>query len=316
MKFGRRKAEQDASARGPVHTRPDSGLPARRRLGRSARAAAFLAVPALCLISLASASAATPAPEVQWEAASEVSETGATAEASINPEGVETSYEIWLECSEAVGINQQCEPLTANPQRRQGTLPPVSEPVIVTDVLTGLQPDTWYRYRVVATNSGGRAGIVGAGLRTCPSTGPCYMQPYAPGSPLWGLEGAEREAAEAPRLEAEREAKHREEEERPAKEAAEKAAKEGETREAGERAGREQAEQAAAAGLCQVPRLKGDSLKAAHRALRRSHCALGSVARPHVDGSLTVVRQGVPAGAQRPPGFEVRLTLGADKKRR
>jgi hypothetical protein len=262
----------------------------------------------LALFFVAPASAATQLPEVRWEVASEVSATGATAEASINPEGGETSYEIWLECSEAPGINQQCEPLTANPQRRQGTLSPASESVIVTDAVTGLQPGTFYKYRVVATNSAGRSGIVGAGFRTCPSTGPCPMQPYAPGEALWNLEGAERAAEEAPRLEAEREAKRREEEERPAKEAAERAAKEREIREAGERAGREQV------GLCVVPRLAGDSPKRARRTLRRAHCALGSIVKPHSGGRLVVVAQSVPSGVKRPPGFKVRVTCAVDGK--
>jgi hypothetical protein len=145
MTFDKPNAERQASAQ--THT--DSNLSGRRRLRLSRRASAFLGIPVLCLFFVASASAATQAPEVQWEAASEVSATGATAEASINPEGGETSYEIWLECREAPGINQPCEPLTANPQRRQGTLPSVSEPVIVTDVVTGLQPGDFYKYRVV-----------------------------------------------------------------------------------------------------------------------------------------------------------------------
>jgi hypothetical protein len=281
----------------------------------SGRVFAFLGVSVLCLLFASAASAAQLAPEVQWEAASEVGTTSATAEAWIDPEGAETSYEIWLECREVPESEGQCEPLAADPQIRQGTLPPVSEPVIVTDALSGLQPGSFYKYRVVATNSVGRSGIVGAGLETCPSTGPCPMQPYAPGEGLWNLEGAERAAQEAPRLEAEREAKHREEEERPAREAAERAAKEREIREAGERAGREQAEKAEAAGSCVVPRLAGDSPKKARRTLRRAHCQLGSVVGS--DGSeAVVVGQSVPAGAKKPPGFKVRVRFAIDKKRR
>jgi hypothetical protein len=259
--------------------------------------------------------AATTAPEVQWEAASEVSASGATAEAWINPEGGETSYEIWLECREVVGSGRQCEPLTADPQRRQGTLPPVSERLLVTDAFTGLQPDSFFKYRVVATNSVGRSGIVGAGFETviCQPMSLCPAQPYAPGEPLWNLEGAEREAQEAPRLEAEREAKHREEEERPAKEAAERSAKEREIREAGERAGREQAERAATAGRsgCVVPHLKGDSPAAAGHALRRAHCGSGKFSMPHGHrGQLVVVGQSVHGGRRLPAGTRVALTLG------
>lgn len=312
MRHDRPAAERGASAQQPAQ--PHTG-PGRGRLLLGGRASVVLGIPLLCLFFVAPASAATQAPEVQWEAASRVSTTDATAEASIDPEGGETSYEIWLECGEAPGIDQQCEPLTANPQRHQGTLSPVSEPVIVTDAVTGLQPGTFYKYRVVATNSAGRSGIVGAGFRTCPSTGPCPMQPYAPGEALWNLEGAEREAQEAPRLEAEREAKHREEEERPAKEAAERAAKEREIREAGERAGREQAERTQPSGSCVVPRLAGDSPKVARRSLRRAHCGVGSVVKPRVGGHLVVVGQSVPGGVKRPPGFKVRVTFATGGKR-
>jgi hypothetical protein len=284
-----------------------------RQRGRRHSSAAFLLGSVCAFLSVAPAMAATTAPEAQWEAASEVSTTGATAEAWVNPEGGETSYEIWLECREVVGSGGQCEPLTAAPQRRQGILPAVSEPVIVTDALSGLQPDTFYKYRVVATNSVGRSGIVGAGFRTCPSTGPCPSEPYAPGEGLWNLEGAERAAQEAPRLEAEREAKHREEEERPAKEAAERSAKEREAREAGERIGREQAERAASASpsACVVPSLKGDSPTEAGRALRRAHCGLGRFSKPHGHhGRLFVVGQSVRGGSKLVAGTRVALTLG------
>jgi hypothetical protein len=241
-----------------------------------------------------------------------VSPTGATASAWVNPEGGETSYEIWLKCREVPEGDGQCEPLISDPQRRQGTLPSVSEPVLVTDALTGLQPGSFYKYRVVATNSVGRSGIVGAGFETviCQPMSLCPAQPYAPGEPLWVLEGAERAAQEAPRLEAEREAKHREEEERPSKEAAERSAREREIREAGERAGKEQAERAGSPA-CLVPRLKGDSRVAADRALRRARCGVGKLSGPHGHhGQLVVVRQSVPGGRRLRAGTRVALTLG------
>ncbi|MGH2865088.1 MAG: hypothetical protein ACRDJX_07540 [Solirubrobacteraceae bacterium] len=186
--------------------------------------------------------AATKAPEVGYLAASNVSTTGATIEVPINPEGGETSYEIRLECQNAQRNNQNCEPLTVAPQLQQGTLSPVSEAQLVTDAVTGLQPGYLYTYGVIATNSAGRAGYVGAGFLTCPSQGTCPSQPYLFGTPLWSIESAERWADEAARREAEREATRREAEERPVKEAAERAAKEREAREAGERAGKQAAE--------------------------------------------------------------------------
>jgi membrane protein involved in colicin uptake len=142
----------------------------------------------------------------------------------------------------------------------------------------------------------------------------------------WNDEGAQRAAEEAPRLEAEREAKRKEEEERPVKEAAEKAAHEREVREAGERAGREAGERASReaaeratgshAARCVVPRLRGDSLAAARRALQRLHCALGGVTAPHARrGTLVVARQSVHAGRELAGGAKVSITLASAKRR-
>jgi hypothetical protein len=131
----------------------------------------------------------------------------------------------------------------------------------------------------------------------------------------WNEEGARRAAEEAPRLEAEREAKKKEEEERPAKEAAARAVHEREIREAGERAGREQAErelEARSTSRCVVPRLTGDSLLAARRALSKDECRLGKVNTPrtHV-GALVVKKQSARAGQKLAKGAAVAVTLGA-----
>jgi membrane protein involved in colicin uptake len=144
--------------------------------------------------------------------------------------------------------------------------------------------------------------------------------PSQTSSETWGEEGARRAAEEAPRLEAEREARHAEEVERPAKEAAEKAAHEREVREAGERARREAAEradrEAAERGAtphrerCVVPRLRGDSLTAAQRALHKAHCELGRVAAPRAHrGALIVGGQSVRAGRTLAGGTKVAVTL-------
>ena len=278
--------------------------------------AAFLLGSACAFLSVTPAMAATKAPEVGYLAASAVSTTGATIEVPINPEGGETSYEIYLECQNAEGNKQNCEPLTVSPQRQEGTLPASFEAQIVTDAVTGLQPGYLYGYRVVGTNSAGREGWVRDGFITCPSQGPCPSQPYLIGESLWNLEGAERVGKEAPRLEEEREAKVKEEAERPAKEAAERSAKEREAREAGERAGREEAKRAALAhSACVVPRLKGDSLAKASHALGRAHCGLGGLTEPRADhGLLVVVGQSVHSGSKLAVGSRVALTLGRRRK--
>lgn len=146
---------------------------------------AFLLGSACALLSVAPATAATKAPEVGYLPASHVSTTSATIEVPVNPEGDETSYEIWLECQNAQGNNQNCEPLTVGAQRQQGVLPPGFESQTVTDAVTGLQPDYLYKYRVVATNSAGKEGYAGDGFVTCPSEGPCPSQPYLSGVSLW-----------------------------------------------------------------------------------------------------------------------------------
>jgi hypothetical protein len=280
------------------------------------RTARRLLVTALVLAGTASAApaqAAAEVPQVTLKVATQVTQTGATVEAAINPEGSETGYEIWLECQSAEESKDECEPLTVAPQRHLGTLPAGTEAQTVTAAMSGLQPGYLYEYGVIATNSGGREGYLGNGFLTCPSAGSCPDQPWLPGQPLWSIEGARRAAEEAPALEAERQARQREIEERPAKEAAARAALERAAREAGERAGREAAERAAAARakmMCVVPRLTGDSLSAARRSLAKAHCVLGKVKRPPVyHGALVVGRQSVPRGRELGTGARVALTL-------
>ncbi len=270
-----------------------------------------LAVGSTLCVAPALASA-TSVPEVTWHEASVVSMTGATIEATINPEGSETSYEIRLEC-QSVERQGNCEPLTVGTQSTHGVLAAGFEAQTVDDIVTGLHPGYVYGYGVIATNSVGRAGFVHGGVITCPAEGFCATQPYMPGEALWVIEAAERAASEAPRLEAEREARQREAEERPAREAAERAAKEREIREAGERAGREAAERAAAVARsvkCVVPRLKGDSLGAARHALERAHCSLGRVSEPRRHHApLVVTAQSVRSGRKLVKGAKVAVTL-------
>jgi hypothetical protein len=277
------------------------------------RSVASLLGSACALLSVAPANAATKAPEVGYLSASHVTATSAVMEVPINPEGIETSYEIWLECQSAQVSSQSCEPLTVGSQRQQGVLPASYESHIVTDEVTGLQPGYLYKYGVIATNSAGREGFVGDGFLTCPSQSSCPSQPFLSGESLWVIEGAERAAKETPRIEAEEVARKKEAEERPVKEAAERAAKEHAIWEAGERAGKEAAERAALAHAprCVVPRLKGDSLAAARRALGAAHCRLGRLSEPrHHRGRIVVVKQSVRRGSRLAGGSRVALTLG------
>lgn len=293
--------------------------------GRSHRLRAAWVLPVL-LIAVAgeaafgvaqSSAAASSVPQVGYRSASQVTKTSATIETVIDPEGGETTYEIFLECQEAPQATSACEPLTVSPQLQHGSLPAGFEAHTVTATVSGLQPGYLYKYSVIASNSAGREGWVGNGLITCPATGECPAQPSLEGEGLWNLEGARREAEEAPRLEAERQALQREAEERPAREAAERARRERENREAGELAGREAAAREAAAKeaaarrlRCVVPHLGGDSLAVARRALARAHCSLGKVAWPHArHGKLVVGAQGVRSGRRLAAGAKVSVTL-------
>jgi hypothetical protein len=84
-------------------------------------------------------------------------------------------------------------------------------------------------------------------------------------------------------------------------------------REAGERAGRQAAErqQLALASQCVVPRIVGDRLRAARRALRASHCRLGRVIGVARDRRRSVVlTQGSPVGNRLAGGASVSVRVG------
>jgi hypothetical protein len=66
---------------------------------------------------------------------------------------------------------------------------------------------------------------------------------------------------------------------------------------------------------CVVPALKGHSLGAARRALKRAHCALGQVVRPRDPGrSLVVVRQSRRRGTKLRAGATVAIALGRPRR--
>ncbi len=281
---------------------------ARALFGRCLLAGAAAIVVAGCVAS----SAAAAVPHVTPLEASAVTASSAKINVGIDPEGGETSWEIALECR---GSNS-CEEAVSTPQRAVGVLVASTGQEVVSDEVSGLQPDSYYRYTVIATNSSGREGWVGVNFRTCPSTGPCPSQGVPGGEQLWNFEGARREAEEAPRLEAEREKAKREGEERAAREAAALTARELAIRQAGERAGREAAERelAARAQRCVVPHLVGRSLAGARRALSAAHCTLGRVSAPRGDhGPLVVSHQGARAGQKLAKGSRVAVTLAAKR---
>jgi hypothetical protein len=268
---------------------------------------------------LPTVSAAASAPSIGAVSA-EVGQNEATLKAPIRPEGLETKYEFWLQCTGSSCIS------TEGTRVGEGSIQADRLEQEVEVPLTSLLWNTSYDFEVVAANTDGTRHSYIQGFTTgspppagcpdgCPS-GEKYESKLEP----WVNEGASREASEAPRIGAEEEAKAKEAAELPAKEAAARVTHEREIREAGEHAGREAAErQAKTASVtnCVVPRLRDDSLEAARRALAGSHCTLGKVSKPRRHhGSLRVTRQSSNVGKTLPNGAAVAVTLGSPKAMR
>jgi hypothetical protein len=246
-----------------------------------------------------------------------------TVSAHINPEGLETTYEIGLECGPGEPV--PCDSMPN--QRAEGHLAGDYEVHEVSLTLTGLQPGTYW-FGVRASNTAGEAfrsshilNIPEVPPGACPD-GCSNNEPYKAEISKASIEFAEHQAAT---LFAEAEAKrHQTKEQEEQKKAAEMAArdateeaelKQAEEREAQEATARERTEREEAEAehpACRVPALKGDTLTAASRALRRAHCRLGPVHRPaHYRGTMYVSAQDAPAGKRLAHGARVALTLGA-----
>jgi hypothetical protein len=280
------------------------------------RRVALLAVlgVAVCCTALPAVSLAASKPSIGAPSA-EVGGNEATLKAPIRPGGLETNYEVWLQCT-----SQSCTS-TESHRVADGSINSGLEHE-VNVLLTSLEWNTSYTFEVIASNKDGTVSSYPQTFTTgspppagCPD-GCSENKPYESKLEPWVLEGAEREAKEAPRLEEEREAKAKEEAERPGKEAAARAAHEREIREAGERAGREAAErehlaEQASAVACLVPSLKGDSLGAARSALSKAHCKLGKVSKTRGHHKTLVVSgQSAKSGKTLADGAAVAVKLG------
>ena len=115
------------------------------------------------------------APVVQTEAATAVTQTSVTLNATVNPDGGELSA-----CDFEYGPDAsygQTVPCTSLPGAGEG-------PTAVTATLTGLTPATTYQYRVVATNAGGQSFGEAATLTTQLPTALPPGEPLSPGAPV------------------------------------------------------------------------------------------------------------------------------------
>jgi hypothetical protein len=282
---------------------------------------------AICLGFLPAASLASSAPTIDSESVSHVTEHGATLEAQINPDGLETAYSFWVEyevCGRPSPVyEEECHMVLLGPLG-EGQLPAGGQDQTVSTPLTGLEADNTYAYQVLAVNSAGpAAGMVkhfgtsqtGGGLETegkpipIPEnhatsferkTEPWVAESLAAGAARqMALAEQERRSLENPQYNEEQERKEVE-----AKEATERA----------EQAARSDTKKSSAA-MCLVPSLKGDSLAAARSALRSAHCNLGIVARPRRHhGALIVVGQSRPHGTKLRQGASIAVDLGTRRR--
>jgi hypothetical protein len=224
-----------------------------------------------------------------------------TIDAKINPEGLETSYEIGLECS----------PCGHGDQWAAGTLPAVHETREVKLALTGLQARRRYWFDVRAVNPDGETSRRGETIEI-----PESSSPFPEGTGGSGIVSDPPSEAIINELRAigirEEERRTKEQEEQKARELVAPLPSELEHDE-------EQPPAAASMGIrlpaCLVPAIKGDTLTTARRVLARVHCGLGVVHRSaHYHGTLYIRAQGVPAGKHLIYGTRITLWVGAKKR--
>jgi hypothetical protein len=224
-----------------------------------------------------------------------------TIEAQIDPGPYETVWTIRLDCPG----QRRC-------RSTEGRLPADDESHTVTFVVTGLETDTHYQYTVEASSLAGATSLsgefesipAGACPKGCVSGGTPYRPPELPWANQSGNEAAERTV---------REQREKEHDEQKAKEAVGHAAEEAEAlKRREEEAARQAAGRPKTSPACVVPRLKGDTLAVAHRALAVGHCRLGIVHRPvRQHGTLRVRRQSARAGKRLAEDARVALWIEA-----
>ncbi len=231
----------------------------------------------LGLLPAATAAAAGRAPVIVNVNSGDGSEI--TVGAKINPEGLETTYEIKLVC-------ENCGPPGYAPAT--GQLPAVEEARTVSLNLTGINPGA-YRFDVYASNTAGN--VLQEGELNVPPGSPCpdgcsKNEEYTAEIPPWYIEYARAQSAQVVKGYEAKQA--REQQEKKTKEAACYAAEEAELKQAEEREAQEAAarestereEQEAEHPAGHVPALKGKTLAVARLAIAKAHCRLGAIHEP------------------------------------
>ncbi len=110
-------------------------------------------------------------PSIESESVSNITQTDATLEAQINPDGLATKYEFWLEyavCQNLPPGSAGCGAIAIEP-RGEGQIAAGSTAQAVNTTLTHLQPNYSYTYWVVATNSADETEGPHQSFRTLPA---------------------------------------------------------------------------------------------------------------------------------------------------
>jgi hypothetical protein len=137
-------------------------MPIARTRRRSLRGCA-IALGAIALLGMSAPPANAAAPSIANTWASAVFSTSARLSAEVNPNGSFTTYHFDYITRSAYEANVAAakEPFTGAfriPSASDANIGSGSSPVTVTQLLSGLAPDTAYRYRVVAKNSATTTG--------------------------------------------------------------------------------------------------------------------------------------------------------------
>lgn len=163
---------------------------------------AVLVVVAAMLGSAPNALAAGDEPVISSVSATSITETGAKLEAQINSEGIATTYEFWMETAVCKGGSATCERSGHAQKQEEGYIDSGSGSKTVTDNVTGLLPDTYFWYWIVADNLGGTVESSHGLFQTAGTTPSGSCSGGCPSIPPYER-GGSKEAEELSRLFAE-----------------------------------------------------------------------------------------------------------------
>lgn len=107
---------------------------------------------------LLAVSAQAAAPSIEGVSASQIASKQATLEATVNPQGLETKYELWIAyavCQKVPPGRAECESFSVE-RRAEGQIAAGSSGQAVSTTLTNLSPGYLYTYWAVASNTAGK----------------------------------------------------------------------------------------------------------------------------------------------------------------